>query len=114
MTAAWAPTTSSLVDGTPRGAAVFKVPSERISAAGQGQSTRSVLKIKRCAAVELHWRSASITATGSCRRKGAFCRINVREQRNVRQSLDVAERWLLFEFKAQGGWNVTHLSQAVG
>jgi hypothetical protein len=58
--------------------------------------------MKRCAAVELHSGSASITATGSCRRKGAFCRINVREQRNVRQSLDVAERWLLFEFKAQG------------
>jgi hypothetical protein len=76
MTAARASTTSSLVDGMARGSAVFKVPSERISAAGQGQSTRSVPKMnaadERCAAVELHSRSASIMATVYCRRRGGF------------------------------------------
>src|SRR5262245_37550496 len=83
--------TSSLVDGMPRGAAVFKVPSKRTSTGKQGKSSRGIVNMKRCAAAELHSRSASITATGYCWRKGAFVRIHIREQRNVRQSLDVTE-----------------------
>jgi hypothetical protein len=40
--------------------------------------------------------------------------IHVRDSGMSRQSLDVAKRWLLLEFKPRRAGIVTHLSQAVG
>jgi hypothetical protein len=50
----------------------------------------------------LHSRSASITATTYCWRRGGFTYASSGKSRH---SLDVAERWLLLEFKTQEGWN---------
>jgi hypothetical protein len=93
-----------------RGSAVFKVPSERISAAGKAN--------RQISAQDETLRGGGVAFEISVDHGDGLLSakrgIHIRDSGMSRQSLDVAKLWLLLEFKPRRAGIVTHLSQAVG